>query len=85
MNDKPVTVTFLVGGLLWALWHWRRQRLDGVTGGATSDSYSPEKGQDGFQGGRSRGHGATGTWDSRAAAPGAAPFDAGARLAGLAT
>jgi hypothetical protein len=26
MNDKPVTVTFLVGGLLWALWHWRRAR-----------------------------------------------------------
>lgn len=27
MESKPVTVTFLVGGLLWALWHWRRTRL----------------------------------------------------------
>lgn len=55
MSDKPVTVTFLVGGLLWALWHWRRVRGIGTTPALTDSPVQP------------------------------APFDAGARLSGLAS
>jgi hypothetical protein len=33
-GDRPLTTTFLVGGLLWALWHWRRTRLIAAPAGS---------------------------------------------------
>jgi hypothetical protein len=44
MENRPVTVTFLTIGALWALWHWRRRRLEtgpGITDPRTGTGPAP--------------------------------------------